>query len=92
MLQDPSPRHIIHIHNTQFLNIPHIDNATNAITLFHVVESRGNLSKGLAVGDELIDLQLAVQVVIDQARQLAATFDTTESTTFPNTTSNKLER
>lgn len=42
--------------------------------------------------DELIDLQLALQVVINKVRQLAATLYTTESASPPDTSGDELER
>jgi hypothetical protein len=69
----------------------HVDNATNAVSLLHEVERGINLIQSLAVGDELIDLQLALQVVIYQVGKLAAAFDTTEGTALPDTAGNELE-
>lgn len=43
------------------------------------------------MGDELIDLELAVKVILDEARQLATTLDTSKSTSLPYTTRNELE-
>ena len=43
------------------------------------------------MGDELIDLQFAVEVVVNQTGKLSATLDTTESTSLPDTTGDQLE-
>lgn len=43
------------------------------------------------MGDELVHLELAIQVVVDQTRQLCTALDTTESASFPYTASNELE-
>lgn len=44
------------------------------------------------MGDELVHLELAVQVVVDQTGQLCTALNTTESASFPHTASNELER
>ena len=44
------------------------------------------------MSDELVHLELAVEVVVDETRQLCATLDTTEGTSLPDTTSDELER
>ena len=41
--------------------------------------------------DELIDLELAIQVVLDKVWELSAALDTTEGASFPYTTSDELE-
>lgn len=41
--------------------------------------------------DELIDLQLAVQVVVNKVRKLATALDTTKSASPPDTSGNQLE-
>jgi hypothetical protein len=43
------------------------------------------------VGDELVDLQLALHVVVDQVGKLSAALDATEGTTLPHTAGDKLE-
>jgi hypothetical protein len=71
--------------------LPHIDNATDAISGLHIIESRVDMVEVLSMSDELVDLKLALHVVIDQVRKLAAALDTTERTSLPHTTSNELE-
>jgi len=73
------------------LSLPHIDNAADAITLLHIVECGSDVVERLAVGDELINLQLALHVIVDQVGKLGASFDTTESTTPPDTAGDELE-
>ncbi|KAL2288320.1 hypothetical protein FJTKL_04365 [Diaporthe vaccinii] len=46
----------------------------------------------LAVGDELVDLQVAVKVVLDETRELAAALDTAKGATLPHTAGDQLER
>lgn len=43
------------------------------------------------MSDELVHLELAVQVVVDETGQLGATLDTTKGTSLPDTAGNKLE-
>lgn len=43
------------------------------------------------MGDELINLELTLHVVVDQVRELGAALDTTESASLPHTTGNELE-
>lgn len=43
------------------------------------------------MGDELVDLEVALQVVGDEVVHLRATLDTTESASLPHTTGNELE-
>ena len=44
------------------------------------------------MGNELVDLELAIQVVVDQVRQLGPTFHATKGTALPDATSDELER
>ena len=69
----------------------HVDNATNTVTLLHLVEGAVDSTQRLAVSNELVHLELAVQVVVHKARQLGAALDATEGTSLPDTTGNKLE-
>lgn len=43
------------------------------------------------MSDELIDLQVAIEVVLDKAWKLAAALDTAKGTTLPHTAGNELE-
>ena len=71
--------------------LAHVDNAANAVARVHVVEGLVDAAEGLAVGDELVDLQLAGHVVVDKVGKLGAALDTTESAALPDTASNELE-
>jgi len=73
------------------LNLPHVDDATDAVAGLHVVEGLGDLAKRLSVCDELVDLELALQVVVDEVGQLSATLDTAEGAALPYTTGDELE-
>lgn len=69
----------------------HVDNATNTVTLLHLVEGAVDSTQRLAVSNELVHLELAVQVVVHQTGQLGAALDATEGTSLPDTTGNQLE-
>lgn len=57
----------------------------------HIVESIVDAAQVLAMSDELVDLELAAHVVVDQTTHLAAALDTTESTSLPDTSGDELE-
>jgi hypothetical protein len=71
--------------------LAHVDDAADAVTSLHVLEGGVDLVEGLSVGDELVDLELAVHVVVDEVGKLSAALDTTESTSLPDTTGDELE-
>jgi hypothetical protein len=71
--------------------LAHVDDAADAVTSLHVLEGGVDLVEGLSVGDELVDLELAVHVVVDKVGKLSAALDTTEGTSLPDTTGNELE-
>jgi hypothetical protein len=73
------------------LKLAHVNDATNAVTRVHIVEGLVDSAKRLAVSDELIDLQLAGHVIINEVGKLGAALDATESAALPHTTSDKLE-
>lgn len=71
--------------------LAHVDDAANAVTSLHVLESGVDLVEGLSVGNELVDLELAVHVVVNEVGKLGATLNTTEGTSLPDTASDELE-
>jgi hypothetical protein len=73
------------------LHLLHVDDATDTVTLLHLIEGGVDTVQRLAVSDELVHLELAVEVVVDETRQLCATLDTTKGTSLPDTTSDELE-
>ena len=73
------------------LNLPHVQYRPDAVALLHNLEGVVDLAQRLAVGDELVDLQLAVQVVLDEAGQLRPALDAAEGTSLPLATSDELE-
>jgi hypothetical protein len=71
--------------------LAHVDDAADAVTSLHILEGGVDLVEGLSVGDELVDLELAVHVVVDKVGKLGAALDTTEGTSLPYTTGDELE-
>lgn len=69
----------------------HIDNGTDTVTLLHRLEGVVDLAESLAVGDELVDLEITLLVIGDKVVQLRAALDTTECTSSPHSAGNKLE-
>jgi hypothetical protein len=74
------------------LNLPHVQNRPDAVALLHDLEGVVDLSQRLAVGNELVDLQLAVQVVLYEPWELRPALDTAESAALPLATGDELER
>jgi hypothetical protein len=64
--------------------LPHINHAANAVSLFHSLKSRIDLGERLSMSDELIDLQLALHVIINQVRKLSAALNSAKSTSLEN--------
>ena len=58
----------------------------------HIMESLIDPSKLLAMGDELIHLQLPVHIIGHKIRELRAAFDAAESATLPSAAGDELER
>lgn len=73
------------------LHLLHINNAPDAVTSVHVVESTVNTAQVLAVSNELVDLELAGHVVIDETGELSAAFDASEGAAFPAASGDELE-
>jgi hypothetical protein len=70
------------IYNLCFLYLPHVNNATDTVTLLHGLESLIDAIEVLSVSDELINLQLALHVIIDQVGKLRTALDTSECTSL----------
>ena len=77
--------------HSKHLELAHVNNAANALAGVHVVEGLVDAAERLTVGDELVDLQLALHVVVDQVGELRAALDTAESTALPHTAGDELE-
>jgi len=65
-----------------FLYLPHVNNAADTVTLLHGLKSFIDTIEVLSVSDELIDLQLALHVIIDQVRKLRTALDASECTSL----------
>jgi len=74
------PRGPFFVHRLSF----HVNHAPNAIARSHRTETLVDLVQRLAVRDELIDLQLAVSVVLDESAHLRSAFHTSEGTASPH--------
>ena len=66
--------------------LPHVHDTSDTISLLHCFKSGIDLWKRLSVGDELVDLELALHVIINQVRELGATLDTAKGTTLARKT------
>ena len=58
--------------------LPHVDHRSDAVPGLHRLERVIDAREGLAVGDEFVNLELALQIVVDEARELGATLDAAE--------------
>lgn len=70
---------------------PHIHDSPDAVTTVHHLKSIINLSKLLAVCDELIHLQTPLEIIRDETGELGSSFYTTKSTPSPSASGHKLE-
>lgn len=77
--------------NTKVFLLAHVDDAANAVACLHVAEGLVDACQRLAVSDELVDLELAIEVVLDEVGKLSAALDTAESATLPYTAGDELE-
>lgn len=71
--------------------VGHGDNATDAVASLHVAKGLVDPVERLSVSDELVDLELAGHVVVDEVGELSATLDTTKGATLPHTSGDELE-
>jgi len=76
-------------HDTEILL--HGQDSTNAIALLHDVEGLIDLGQRLAVRNELVDLEPALEVIFDKIGKLAAALDAAEGTALPYATRDELE-
>jgi hypothetical protein len=81
----------VHIITRLLLKLAHVNNAADAVARVHVVESLVDAGERLAVGDELVDLQLAGHVVVDKIGELRAALDAAESAALPYTAGDELK-
>lgn len=61
------------------------------VTLVHGIKSLVDIVEAKVVGDELVNLDLACEVVLNKAGQLRAALDTAKSRSTPDTASHQLE-
>lgn len=73
------------------LQLPHVDDGTDAVAAVHVVEGGVDLAERVAVRDELVDLELAGHVVVDEVGQLRAALDAAEGAALPHAAGDELE-
>jgi len=73
------------------LDLSHIHNASNTVSLLHDLEGTVDLGQWLPMCDEFINLQFSGHVVVNQIGKLGAPLYTTESATFPYTAGDELE-
>jgi len=66
----------------------HINNAANAIPAMHVVEPLVDGCKSALVGNVLIDLDLPVQVIFNETRELGSPFNPTKGGPPPRPSGN----
>lgn len=74
------------------LHLSHINNASNTVSLFHHFECTVDLVQCLPMRDELVHLQFAGHVVVNQVGKLGAALDPAEGASFPYTAGDELER
>jgi hypothetical protein len=63
-------------------HLRHVNNATNAVALFHDVESCIDICEVLSMSDEFINLQLTFHIIIHQSRKLATALNATKGTSL----------
>jgi hypothetical protein len=64
------------------LSVLHVHDTSDAISLLHILKRIIDVFKGLAVRDELVHLELALHVVVNQVGQLGAAFDSAKGTSL----------
>src|ERR1700733_9773567 len=65
---------------------------TNAITLFHHIESLVDFTKSLPMRDKFIDFKCSRQIILNKGRQFRTSLDPTKSRSPPHTSRNQLKR
>lgn len=72
--------------------LPHVDDGPDAVASLHRLERLVDLADGVAVRDELVHLELALKVVVDEAGELRPALDAAERRALPDAARNELER
>lgn len=84
--------HFFKLPNTaRTLDLLHVQHGADAVALLHGFKGVVDLGQRLTVGDELVDLEPALEVVGDEVGQLAAALDAAEGAALPDATSDQLE-
>src|SRR5688572_32512100 len=68
------------------------DDAADRLALVHEVETLVDVRERQAMGDQIVDVDLAVHVPVDDPRHIAASLRTAESRPFPHAASDELKR
>lgn len=82
----------MHLQYLSLLNLPHVDDGSNAVALVQVGEGRVDVLEGLGVGDEVVNLERAVLVSLDNLGQLRSALDTAKGRALPHSAGDELER
>lgn len=69
----------------------HGDDAAHTVAGLHVLEGLVDLVQRLAVGNEFVNLEITVEVILDKTWKLRAALHTTKCTSLPYTSSDQLE-
>jgi len=69
-----------------------VDDRSNALAVVHGVKGLVDLFEWEGEGDELINLESAIEVALDKAGHLSAALDTSKGRSLPDTSGHKLER
>lgn len=70
---------------------PAVNNTPDAIARLHLLKRIVDTCQRLTVRDELVHLELAVEIILNQAGQLCAALDAAKGATLPYSAGNKLE-
>ena len=69
-----------------------VQHRADAVALLHELKGLVDLGQRLAVGDELVHLEAALEVVLDEVGKLAAALDAAKGAALPDAARDQLER
>ena len=72
-------------------SLPHVDYASDTVSLLHIRESLINAIERLSMCDEFVYLEFARHVIVHKIWELRAAFDAAKSAAFPDAASDELE-
>ena len=75
---------------TLLIQLPHVDNASNASSVVHIVEGLVDSAQIALVRDKFINLESAILILLNEPSHLRTAFDTTESASLPHAASDEL--